>query len=104
MKRAIVLAVMVLMLSGLATSSFAGSWLGSFPDGNQWVSLDRYSWDYYDNAQLYFNNNNDTVAATILDYDGYPLYYYWFDMYSYYYDAYYSTNGVNWYYLGSYYY
>ncbi len=104
MKKSILLITLVVMLFAVTATLSAGTYSAIYPDGNTWMSWDRFSWNLSDNVQFYFNNDNDTVGATILDSDGYPLVYYWFDLYSSSYDAYISYDGSTWTYLGLYYY
>ena len=103
MKKISLIVCMLILVLSFAVVAEAGTYWATFPDGNNWMSWNSYSWDGWDNVQFYYNNNNSTVGIAILDPNGTPQIYYYADFFSYYYDFYYSYDGAYWYYIGSYY-
>ncbi len=96
MKKLAVSLMVVFLFFGMVISADAFVYSGTFPDGNEWDSWDRFSWDGVNNVQLYYNNNNATVGIAVLDPNGTPLVYWWADFYTTYVDLYYSYDGINW--------
>jgi hypothetical protein len=106
-----VLALGVMLFSALASE--AGIWWGYYPgvpgynNADDSRVVDRFSWfspfGFFDThlAQT-FNNAMVTTSAVEMNPDGIPLVYYWADVYTSYYDLYYSVDGVYFYHYGTY--
>jgi hypothetical protein len=111
MKRLACVMVFVLLTFCFAFTSEAGVWSANYPySPDDGVVYDRYSWDWWNHLAITWNDTQITVSAIQMDPDGIPNVYYWGDIYSGSYPyatymyLYYSSDGYNWYYAGTYYY
>lgn len=100
--------VAVFMLSivfvfACATWSFAGSYTTYFPNGDEQVNSTSASTNGYDHQQLNINYKDQTASLTIMDPDGLPQHYYYAEINATNYVVYDSIDGVNWFYMGTYY-
>jgi hypothetical protein len=108
MKKVMVLAVAAVVLLFGALNSESGVWGAYYPDGDDSAVYDRFSWDGWNHLAIKWNNYFDTASAIEMNPDGRPNVYYWGDIYDNVYPIkmylYYSFNGYDWYYYGTYYY
>ncbi|MEW6602029.1 MAG: hypothetical protein AB1499_13740 [Nitrospirota bacterium] len=111
MRKGMVVCIAVAILLVGALSAEAYTWYADYPySPDDGTVYDRYSWDGYNHLSVTWNDTVNTVSAVQMNPDGVPNLYYWGDIYSggYGYAAYmylyYSYDGYNWYYAGTYYY
>lgn len=113
MKKIVVLFLAAVMLLIGALNSEAGIWDAEYLNipnylGDDSTVYDRFSWDGRNHLAITWNNTMDTVSAIEMNPDGRPNIYYWGDIYDTVYPTkmylYYSFDGYNWRYHGTYYY
>ncbi len=98
-KLMIALAIVLLF----ALSAGAGDWWGYPPDTTYDIqTIDRYSYDGYHHVDIVWNNGRFNATAWVLDPNGIPLEYYYADYFATDFDLYYSGDGANWTFLGTY--
>jgi hypothetical protein len=86
-----------------AFSAGAADWWGLPPDDTYDVqTIDRYSFDGVNHAQIIWNNGRANATALVIDPNGVPLLYYYADYFATDYDLYYSEDGENWQFVGVY--
>lgn len=96
------IAVAALVLT-FTFSAGAAQWWGYPPDTTYDLqTIDRFSFDGYSHVDIVWNNGRFNATATVLDPDGIPQGYYYADFFAADYDFYYSADGVNWEFRGTY--
>ena len=100
-----VLAVAVMFFSAYVCE--AGNWYATYPHVYGYNSddsrvTDRFSWNGYTHLAITWNDTVYTASGIEMTPDGIPVAYYWANIYTTYYDLYYSYNGSTWYYYGHY--
>ena len=108
MRKALVLAILALLMFAVSTSE-AGVYGAGYPNGDDQVIQSSSSWDGYYHVVMTFNNEDSTASATVLNPSGIPsnaygYNYFWADFFLTYYDFYGSNDGVNWFFITRYYY
>lgn len=115
MKKILIVIGLLAVTFAYALTAEAWTWSSTYrstggynPDNGK--IYDSYSWGGYYHLTITWNNTVNTVSAVEQYPNGSPNIYYWGDIYiggygyATYMYLYYSYNGYNWYYSGTYYY
>jgi len=103
MKSLYTLVIAVSLVLALAFSAGAADWWTLPPDDTYDVQvIDRYSYDGINHAQVVWNNGRFNATALVVDPNGVPVFYYYADFFAEDFDIYYSVDGVNWQFQGTY--
>lgn len=107
MKKVVIVALLlsvVLLSAYVCEAGTWNAWYLNVPGYNADDSrvTDRFSWNGYTHLAVTWNNTLATASGIEMDPDGVPVAWYWADVYSTYYDLYFSYDGgVHWYHYGT---
>jgi hypothetical protein len=102
MKKVVLLLVALALTLAFTSTSHAWVYYGYPLNYDEMVTYDRFSYNGFDHAFVYFKNCDDTAVQVVMNPDGVPVIYYYgvINYYWYTIDVYYSYDGWNWFYWG----
>lgn len=110
MKKIILFLAIIVIATLGGTISEATIFDATFPNNDEMLVFNQWSWDGYNHVIINFNNKDFTASAVILDRNGVPVQadfgyrYFWADFYPTYFNFYGSMNGEDWEFISRIYY